>query len=282
MATEAATGQTVSRPGIVSLGSVVRVAETIVGAVLLILILQWVLEFEIADPRLWSIYWRPFTDGIVGSLGYIALILPVSVLMGFFLGWARISRFRVLAWPVATYVDFFRGVPPLVIVIFASLIGPSLMPERFQSRTLGLTLAALALAFHSAAYQAEIFRAGFQSVHRGQLEAAQALGLKPLQAMRHVVLPQAFRLSLPPLGNELAVLIKDTSLLSAIGAIDIFGLSQDVQQQLIFTPGSDLRWLFIIWTAVALVYFVMTYAMTTILAYLERRVRVRGLETMSI
>jgi len=281
MATEVAGYRTPVRP-IVSRTRVVWAAETFVGVLFFIFLLQLLLGFNILDSRLWAIYWPAFGRGIWGTLWFTALILPLSVAVGFVLGWARISRFRSVAWPVAIYVDFFRGVPPIVIAIFAFLIGPSLLPQRFQSGTLGITVAAIALALHSAAYQAEIFRAGFQSVPRGQLDAAQALGMTPWQAIRHVVLPQALRLSLPPLGNEFAVVIKDTSLLAAIGARDLFGLALDAQQNLALTPGSDLRWFLILWTAVAIVYFVMTTAVTQLLLFLEHKFHVRGIEAISI
>src|SRR5439155_18723934 len=113
---------------------------------------------------------------------------------------ARTSRFRTISWLLTVYVDFFRGVPPITIGIFAGILGPSLLPSRFRSQELGITIGAIALALHSAAYQSEIFRAGFMSVPRGQLEAAQSLGMTRGNAMAFVVLPQALRLSIPPLG----------------------------------------------------------------------------------
>jgi len=202
--------------------------------------------------------------------------------LGFFLGWLRISRFRTLSWPVAVYVDFFRGIPPIVIVIYASIFGAALLQARFTGKDLAWNVAAVALALHSAAYQSEIFRAGFQSVPRGQIEAAQALGMRPTQAMYNVVLPQALRLSLPPLGNEFAVVIKDTSLLAAIGTLDLFGVSQDFIQAVFLQPGASVYWLLTMWTAVALVYFAMTTAVTQVLLFLERKFHVRGLEGVSV
>ncbi|MGQ0798394.1 MAG: amino acid ABC transporter permease [Methanobacteriota archaeon] len=264
----------------------VRGIEIVVGMIVFLVLLQIVLRFELFNTRLWLDpevdYLDAFLRGIRGTLGYLAIIIPVSLLIGFLFGWARVSRLRTLRWPVSVYVDFFRGVPPLVIVIFAFLFGSALLPSRVGGRDAALVVAAIALAMHSGAYQAEIFRAGFQSVAQGQLEAAQALGMRPTQAMQYVVLPQALRLSLPPLGNETAVLIKDSSLLAAIGATDLFGLSQEFSQVIIFTPGSQLVWYFAIWTAVALVYFVMTFAVTRILFLLERKLHVKGLEAISI
>ena len=261
--------------------SAVRMAEILLGGLLFLVLLQVILGFSLLDPDLWRVYSRSFWNGILRTLGYIALILPVSVAVGFCLGWARVSRYRAITWPVSVYIEFFRGVPPLFVLIFASILGPTLLPERFQSVELGLTLGALTIAFHSAAFQAEIFRAGFQSVSRGQVEAAQAIGMRGLQSMRHVILPQALRLSLPPLANEFAVVIKDTSLLAAIAAGELFHLSQRIQDTII-RGGGSLDWLFAIWTAVAVVYFVMTFCVTRAMLLLERKVHARGLEALAL
>ncbi|TLZ44226.1 MAG: amino acid ABC transporter permease [Methanobacteriota archaeon] len=259
-----------------------RAAEMTVGAILFIVILELVLHFDILDSTLWGLYGPSyFLSGIFGTLQYLAIIIPLSVAIGFSVGWARLSRFRVLTWPLSVYVDFFRGMPPIILVIFASLLGPSLVPARFHSQGLGILMGALALGLHSGAYQSEIFRAGFMSVPRGQLEAAESLGMTFGQAMHFVVLPQALRLSVPPLANELAVVIKDTSLLAIIGALDLFGLSNIFSQQAVF-GSNQLWWVFVVWTAVALVYFVMTFSVTELLNWIDRRYHVKGLEAVSV
>jgi len=142
-------------------------------------------------------------------------------------------------------------------------------------------LAAIAIAMHSSAYQAEIFRAGFQSVPKGQQEAAQALGLRPWQGMRHVILPQTFRLSLPPLGNEFAVLIKDTSILAAISGTELVAKSRDLLG-ILPASGFPIVWIFAVWTVVALTYFVLTYSVTRGLRILERKFHTPGLEAISL
>src|SRR3972149_2039679 len=270
MATAQAAPRRAVRTAEIPTEALIRLAEAMVGGVILLLALQYILGFDLLDAGLWQAHARRFVNGILGTLGYVALILPVSVGLGFTLGWARVLRFRAISWPVAVYVDFFRGVPPLVVVIFASILGPLALPERFQSEGLGLTLGAIAIAAHSAAYQAEIFRAGFQSVSRGQLEAAQAIGMRPMQSMRHVILPQALRLSVPPLSNEFAVLIKDTSLMAIIAGREVFHLTLRVQDT-IFREGGDLRWLFAQWTAVAILYFILTFTVSSVMKLVERR-----------
>src|SRR5207244_1509146 len=117
---------------------------------------------------------------------------------------AEASVAEVRGQPVVRHAALTRVIEA---VIRASLF-LALLQARFTGKDLAWNVAAVALALHSAAYQSEIFRAGFQSVPRGQLEAAQALGMRPTQSMFNVVLPQALRLSLPPLGNEFAVVIK--------------------------------------------------------------------------
>jgi len=260
----------------------IRGAEMAVGAVLFVILLEYVLQFNALDPVLWNLYLPVFLNGIVSTLRYLGIILPLSAALGFAVGWARISRLRTISWPLTVYVDFFRGVPPIIIVIFAGILGPSLLPARFRSEEIGILIGAIVLALHSGAYQSEIFRAGFMSVPRGQLEAAQSLGMTRVKAMAFVVLPQALRLSIPPLSNEFAVVVKDTSLLAIIGAFDLFGSSNIFTQQVLLTPGNQLSWIFVVWTAVALVYFLMTFSLTELLNAIDRRYHVKGLEAVTV
>ena len=282
MATAEASVAEVRGQPVVRQASLIRVIEAVIGAAIFLGLVQVLLNFSLLDAEFWRRYGGSFETGIGTTLRFVGIILPLSAVLGFFLGWLRISRFRTLSWPVSVYVDFFRGIPPIVIVIYASIFGAAMLQVRFTGRDLAWNVAAVALALHSAAYQSEIFRAGFQSVPRGQIEAAQALGMRPTQAMYNVVLPQALRLSLPPLGNEFAVVIKDTSLLASIGALDLFGVSQDFIQAVFLQPGASVYWLLTMWTAVALVYFAMTTAVTQVLLFLERKFHVRGLEGVSV
>lgn len=255
-----------------------RAVEAFIGAFVFLLIVQTLLGFDLTDIEFWQRFQRTLSRGLAGTLYYTAVVLPVSFVIGFFAGWARISRYRFLSWPVSVYVDLIRGVPPIVLVLFGFLFGPEVLPERYRTQDVGLLFAALAIAAHSGAYQAEIFRAGFQSVPRGQLEAAQAIGLGRWRIMGFVVLPQSFRLSLPPLANEFSVLIKDTSLLGALGAEELFALGGEFGQQVILGGIGPLSWLLAIWTAVALFYFILNYAVTRGLLFVEKWFRVPGME----
>jgi polar amino acid transport system permease protein len=184
-------------------------------------------------------------------------------------------------------VDFFRGIPLLVLILFAFFFGPRLIPGPLAIRLapdifqLSLISAALALALHSAAYQAEIFRAGLQSVSRGQVEASHALGMDGWQAMRHVILPQALRLSLPPLGNELAVLIKDTSFLYIVGFAEMFYQAWQLMGSL-GREGAPIQWSLAFLTTIAAIYFGLTYVVTRSLRMVEKRVGAPGMGVASL
>lgn len=213
----------------------------------------------------------------------VGVVIPVGFTVGFFVGWARTSRSRVLRGTGSLYVEFFRSMPPITLIVFSSLIVTLLIQAYFfveDPHLFALAVGMLALALHSGSYQAEIIRAGILSVPAGQVEAAEALGLTKLQTMFRVTLPQAFRVSLPALGNEFASVIKDTSLISAIGALELsfYGLVL-VRDALL---PLRLDHVFIIWLEIALLYFVMTTLVTFTVRQIENRYKVPGLEAASL
>ncbi len=241
---------------------------------------------------------------IVGSLGYADLpflidimpllirggaitilatlvILPISLVVGFLVGWARISRNPLGYWTSTLFVEVFRGTPQLVLLLVTAFIVLPLAVRGGDVRVVAFWLGSLALAFHSAAYQAEIFRAGFQSVPTGQIEAAHALGLDSWGTMRTIVLPQAFRVSLPALGNEFANVVKDSAILVALGELCIIFLcSFDVTgwgRQLAGIPFNVNTSIFL-WIVIAAFYFVVIYILSAIMLAVERSLRVPGLE----
>lgn len=127
----------------------------------------------------------------------------------------RLSRNRVLSFLSVCYVDFFRGTPLLVQIVIVYFGIPQILKD-IQNQ----------LVQACGAYIAEIFRAGVQSIEKGQMEAALSLGMTHGQAMRYVILPQAFKRVIPPLGNEFIAMLKDTSLLSVIGFEELFRRGQ--------------------------------------------------------
>lgn len=181
-----------------------------------------------------------------------------GIILGTLTGIARISR-GPLRFLAAAYIDIIRGTPLLVqtFIIFYGL--PSLI-----GRPIAAYFAAiLALSVNSGAYVGEIVRSGIQSIDKGQWEAAAALGLSSVQIMRLVILPQAFRRILPPLGNEFIALLKDSSLVSVIALEELVRKGQIIIGRT-FRP-------FEVWLAVALIFFIMTFTVSRFVHVLEGR-----------
>ena len=226
---------------------------------------------------------RALTTGLITTLGFMVVVMPLGFGLGFAFGWARTSR----AWPAravaTTYVEFFRGMPPIVLIAFAFLITIVVFRgnDRIDIFALATGAGVMALAAHSGAYQAEIIRAGILSVPTGQIEAAEAVGMSRGTILARITLPQMFRISLPALGNEFASLIKDTSLLSTIGALDLTFQGKNLSAVLA-VGGGNLDLVIIIWAEIAFFYFVITFVVSRALQAIERRFRVPGLEAAQL
>ena len=154
----------------------------------------------------------------VGAL-FIGVILGVIGALG------RLSRHRALRWLAAAYVEFIRGTPMLLQIMFL-FIGVPLLYKLLTGTTVNidrLLIGLIAMGINSGAYTTELIRSGIQGVNKGQMEAARSLGLSYVLAMRHIILPQAFKRIIPPLVSEFIVLIKDSSLVSTIGVIELMG-----------------------------------------------------------
>src|SRR5881628_2056309 len=134
MATAEASVADVRGHPIVRRASLIRVIEAVIGASIFLVLLQILINFSLLDPEFWRRYGGSFETGIGRTLRFVAIIRTLSAVLSCFLGWLRISRFRSLSWPVAVYVDFFRGIPPIVIVIYASILGEELIKVRFTER----------------------------------------------------------------------------------------------------------------------------------------------------
>ncbi len=115
----------------------------------------------VISAQLWDLLQAPLSDGAPNTITFTAIVIPIGVLSGFFLGWARVSRHPILSWPATAYVNTIRGIPPLVMIFFAFFWLPFVLLPRGQTFQAGLTFVILVLAAHTSAYQAEIFRAGF-------------------------------------------------------------------------------------------------------------------------
>ncbi|MEK7700814.1 MAG: amino acid ABC transporter permease [candidate division NC10 bacterium] len=195
--------------------------------------------------------------------GTLRLAIPAIVLgfvLGIFIGLARLARAPWLSVPATVYVEFFRGVPLVMVIFWIWFIIPQLL--RFPIPEYGVALTAFVI--FEAAYFGEIVRAGIQSVPRGQVEAATAVGLTRAQTMRHVVLPQALRNMVPSIVTQMIVLFKDTSLASIIGYVDLTKAAQIVNNR-------EIR-PFELYLFIAAVYWICTYSMSRVAQRFERRV----------
>ena len=190
------------------------------------------------------------------------LSTAIGFVIGLVVGVARISHLRPLRLLAEVYVEFFRGTPLLVQIFLFYFALPVITGQRIDPFIAAIS----ACGINSGAYVAEIFRAGIQSVDEGQMEAGRSLGMTWLQTMRYIIVPQAFKRVIPPLGNEFIAMLKDSSLVSVIGFEELTRRGQLIIAK---TYGS-----FEIWMSVAVIYHVMTLTISRFVAYLERRCRV--------
>lgn len=210
--------------------------------------------------------WRFLTDGLAVTLQVTALAVVVGVVLGFLVALVRTvheetGRFKILNAIAGAYLTFFRGTPVVVqlMLIYFVVLG------QWLSVTNKILAAVLAFGINSGAYQAEIFRAGIQSVPRGQFEAGRCLGFNYRQTMITIIMPQALKNILPTLCNEFITLLKETSVAGYIALQDL-------------TKGGDIirsrtYSAFLPLIAVALIYLVMVLVLTRLIRMLERRLK---------
>jgi polar amino acid transport system permease protein len=206
------------------------------------------------------------TEGAKNTLLFTIFSFLGGLAIGLLVALARISRTRWLRWPAAVYTDVMRGLPALLTIIFIGFGIPIAtgwqfpFPKYFPG--------CLALSMVGGAYIAETIRAGIEAVPRGQMEAARSLGMPHRVAMRRVVLPQAFRLIIPPLTNELVLLFKDTALLAVLGTL--VGGKEILKYARDFTNGTGNSSALV---AGGMVYLIITIPMIRLVAQLERRAK---------
>lgn len=215
----------------------------------------------------WDLVFDSFPLLLVAALVTIkitALSVFIGLCIGIFAGIARVCPVRFLRWVSAVYIDFIRGTP-LLVQIFLIYFG---IPALTQQRVDPFIAAITACGINSGAYVGEIIRAGIQSIDKGQMEAGRSLGMNYAQTMIYVIMPQAFKRILPPLGNEFIAMLKDSSLVSVIGFEELTRRGQLIIAR---TYGS-----FEIWMCVAVIYLVMTLTISQVVAWLERRYQVKS------
>ncbi len=209
---------------------------------------------------------------LLKGAGYTIGMTAVSIFFGTLIGLAvclgKMSKKKVPHYFAVGYIDLLRGTPLLVQILFIYFGIPNLLREIFGGTYSMHPLVAGGIAFslNSGAYMAEIFRAGIKSIDHGQMEAARSLGLNHSQSMRYIILPQAFRRIIPPLGNEIIILLKDTSLLSTIAVTEI------VKQGQLYIGRTYAA--FPTYLAIAIVYLIMTITISKLFHRLEERMSI--------
>jgi polar amino acid transport system permease protein len=205
---------------------------------------------------------------LLGGLGFTVglslLAMAASLVLGLLVSLARLSSWAPLRGVAAAYTDFLRGTPLLVQLLWVYYSIPILTGVAFSP----FTSAAIALTLNLSAFVSEVYRAGIASIGRGQREAALALGMSNWQAMRRVVLPQSIRRVLPPLGSIWVSLFKDTALVSVIAVPELMYRGKVLSIET-YRPLE-------IYTAVAIIYFVVTYPQARGVDWLFERARVRA------
>jgi polar amino acid transport system permease protein len=213
--------------------------------------------------------WRPglLAQGMWVTLKVSLYAIIFGIIIGLIGGVARISTNPALKWSAMTYVEIIRGSPLLVQIfiwyfVLATLINNLLLKYGLREID-ALYYGVAALATFTGAYVTEMVRAGIQSIHRGQIEAARSLGMSGPQALRHIILPQAMRRILPPLAGQFISLIKDSSLLGMIAVRELTkatreGITTSLQP-------------YELWFVCAILYLVLTFTLSMFVQYLEKR-----------
>jgi len=209
----------------------------------------------LAEGKVWRL--GLLLTGLILTLEISALSIILGVIIGLITGLARLSSSPAPKWLAIGYIELIRGTPLLVqIYIFYFFIGQVFRLSNFMAGV-------LALSFFSGAYIAEIIRAGIQSIHRGQMEAARSLGMNYPQAMLYIILPQAFKRILPPLAGQFISLIKDSSLVGVIALVELTRAGREI--------GTSTFNYFEVFFTVAALYLILTFSLSMIVQYLERR-----------
>lgn len=213
--------------------------------------------------KIWDILitkFPAFMEGVEITLQLALFTVLFGSLLGLVVAVCRRTRLLPLRWLMNAYVAFIRGTPLLVQVLLV-VYGLPQLGIRFPR----MTLCIIALVINSGAYMAELIRAGLQSVEKGQVEAAESLGMSSGQTMLYIILPQAVKVTLPAMGNEFVAIIKESSILYAVGVYELTYQAYKL---------ASVNYYYIETMIVAaLIYFVLTYVATKLLGLLERRMR---------
>jgi polar amino acid transport system permease protein len=221
-----------------------------------------IVTLAVASPKPYLDILAFVPDGILATLEVTVVSIVFALILGLLAGLGRIAKTKPINLIATVYVEVIRGIPLLVQIFYIYFaLGPILHMK-------GPTSAIAAMSICYGAYMGEIFRAGIQSIPKGQMEAALALGLSRWQAMRRIILPQTIKVVLPPVGNEFIALLKDSSLVSILAVADLLRRGREY--------ASKTFYYFETYTVVALVYLVLTLFFSKLVGLMEERLRRRG------
>jgi len=211
----------------------------------------------------WSNWWPQLVPAIGNTILLTVFSFLLAVVIGVVLALGKLSRFRPLRAFCIGYIEVTRGIPSLALLflIYYGLVPLGIVVDAFVAGFVGLGMSA-------GGYLAEIFRSGIQAVHRGQREAALAVGMTPIRTFRYIIFPQALRIVLPPLLNMVIILLKDTSICSLISAPELTLRAKDLAM-MSFLP----MHLFLL---AGVIYFLMAWPLSLVTRRVERRMR-RGM-----
>jgi polar amino acid transport system permease protein len=213
-----------------------------------------------------SVYtnWYLLLIGLKNTIVLAVVCLVLGLFFGLFVGAARYSGKRVFNWPATAFVEVFRNTPVLVQIMWFFFAFPIISPFNINA----FTAAALGLTLNTIAFSSEIYRAGIQSIHKGQWEAAKALGMSYVQQMKRIILPQAIKRMIPAFMNRAVELVKMTSLASVIAYGELMHQAKTIST-IAFNPIE-------MYTSVALIFFALIYPFALLVGRLELKIKARG------
>jgi len=233
--------------------------------VVIIILLGIYIAYAVLSSERYIEAMRFILPGVKITMQVTLLAYALALVIGLIAGLMRVSKNPVLYAISTLYVEIIRGLPMLVILLYAGyVISPAIRDATNRVITLSdLQEGIIGLAIGYGAYLAEVYRAGIESIHRGQMEAARSLGMTYMQAMRYVILPQAVRRILPPLGNDFIAMLKDSSLIALLAIPDLLQMGR------LFVSRTFRA--FEGYNSVALLYLVMTLFLSFLVRMIERR-----------
>jgi polar amino acid transport system permease protein len=214
------------------------------------------------------------SDGIITSILVTVSSFILVAVLGLFGGLGRLSKNRAIKTLSTLYVEVIRGIPLMVQIFYWYFAFPAIIQslgnaihfapfKNYLANPVAMAILGITVCY--AAYMSEVYRAGIQSISKGQMEAARSLGMSRTQAMRYVILPQAIRVILPPMGNEFISLLKDSSLVSVVAVADLTRRGREFSS----TTATPIE----TWTLVALIYLVMTILSARVITWIEHKTK---------